>query len=322
VLSALPAEAQFVRPPDTGTVVQPKTTFHTTDETVSIAFSPDGKFFACTSARTLQVWEVAGTGVTPKFSMPPNPNGHTGRLTWVGWSPDGKFVASAAIDGKVKLWDATTGNKTAEYDAGAGVTMRGLAFSPDSTKLATSGSGILTLLDGVTLRKLAEVPRPNPQGNEWVWPLRYTADGREIVTASSHNFARFYDATTGRETRHWSGASNAAASTADGHIYVSWSSNVGQNAKVVEIHDGVSGRITATYPVTDDVLSIRISPNNRYAALAELDHTVRLIDISNGHIKATFQGHGNGPNSVAFSPDGTVLASGDASLAYTWAVPP
>jgi len=47
-----------------------------------------------------------------------------------------------------------------------------------------------------------------------------------------------------------------------------------------------------------------VSLNGRFAAFAELDHTVRLIEVGSGHIKAT------------------MLVSGDAASAIAWAVPP
>jgi WD40 repeat protein len=324
LLAVTPASAQFIRPADPGTIVRPKTTLRTTDTAKAIAFSPDGKWIASSSERVIQIWDATGNGAAPVRSMPPNPNGHTGPIYSVAFTPDGKALASAASDGKVKLWDPATGNKLAEYDAGNGVKMEGLAFSPDGRQLACSSGGTLTVLDAATLTKKAEVRVQN----EIIVPIRYSADGREIITASTqHGYLRVYDSTSGRETRNWRtndgnmhGLAHAS-STGDGHV-VACASTIGANPKKLEIHNGVTGAVTASYPVDADITDVRISPNGRLVAVAVLDRTVRLLDATNGHIKATFQGHGDGPISVAFSNDNTMLLSGANSSAILWSVPP
>ena len=49
------------------------------------------------------------------------------------------------------------------------------------------------------------------------------------------------------------------------------------------------------------------------------DNTVRLWDVASGKETARLEGHGDGVNSVAFSPDGTRLASGsDDDMARLW----
>jgi WD40 repeat protein len=311
---------------DTGPIVRPKTTLRTHDEVASLAFSPDSKSIAAAADKQLQIWDAAGNGAASKLSTPvnpPNPIGHSQPLTTVQWTPDGKHVASAADDGKVKLWDPATGGKVAEYDAGAGIAtvpkMSGLAFSPDGRQLAVGVDGVLTILDAATLRKIAEVAPP--QTNERLTPVRFTADGKEIVSASTLGMVRFHDAATRRETRHWPAPSECVAVTADGSVIVSWSSKTGFNAKVVELRDGASGRLTTTFPVKDDVTSIQISANGRIAAVAVVDHTVRLFDVATAHIKATLPAT-DGPYSAAFSPDGTLLVSGETSVAVLYPVPP
>jgi WD40 repeat protein len=319
-LIASTAAAQFQAVANPGTIVRPKATLNTTDEAKGVAFSPDGRSIATTSAKSMQLWDASGSGNQPRATMPPNPNGHTQPLTSVAWMPDGKAVASAAKDGKIKLWDAQSGNRTAEADCGAGVTVRGLAVSPDGKTLIAGVGGVMWTFDAASLRKQAEL-RVN---NEYMTPVRYTADGRTIITASDHGFMRFYDATSGRETRNWKSPDNAvahAAASPDGRV-VACAATVGANPKHVTIHDGANGRVLATVTVTDDVTGLALSSNGALLAVAVLDHTVKLVDASNGHVKATFTGHTDGPISVAFSADNMTLVSGAASSALLWSVPP
>ena len=75
------------------------------------------------------------------------------------WSPDGVFVATAAMDGAVDLWDARTGNRLATFPHPGEV--RYVAFSPDGRQLlAASEAGCAVhelALDPIAPAQLATV---------------------------------------------------------------------------------------------------------------------------------------------------------------------
>src|SRR5262245_56377739 len=61
--------------------------------------------------------------------------GHTGMVWQVVFRPDGEYLASAGVDGTVKLWHWRTGELARSLAHPVGVTA--VAFSPDGVYLAT-----------------------------------------------------------------------------------------------------------------------------------------------------------------------------------------
>lgn len=64
---------------------------------------------------------------------------HGGRTDHVCLSPDGRWIASVGTDDLIHLWDAVTLRELAAFQASLGI-LNCMTFSPDSKRLATSGS--------------------------------------------------------------------------------------------------------------------------------------------------------------------------------------
>jgi WD40 repeat protein len=99
---------------------------------LAVAYSTDGKRIATGSSlgSQVRVWD----GVT--FKELSTLNGHTGDIHAVGFSSDGKWLASGGRDKLVKIWDVASGTERATLK-GHDQVVWSLAFSPDGKVLAT-----------------------------------------------------------------------------------------------------------------------------------------------------------------------------------------
>lgn len=103
----------------------------------TLQISPNGQLIAtATEQNTLQIWN-AQTGQLVRTLMNKATNLYSPLP--IVFSPDGRIVATADIDNSVKLWNATTGARIITL-RGHEETVRHVAFSPDSQRLASSDS--------------------------------------------------------------------------------------------------------------------------------------------------------------------------------------
>ena len=149
------------------------------------------------------------------------------------FSPDGRTLASASELGTIWLWELNTGNLMTtliEHEAGADErtvgwdNKIGLAFSPNSTLLASGG------MDGqVMISEVGTNPIPSPLTGQHAWrvkALTFSPDGRYLTSGSRDNSIRLWDVKIGTEftiLRGHAGEVNVLASAADGTTLISGS---------------------------------------------------------------------------------------------------
>jgi WD40 repeat protein len=154
-----------------------------------------------------------------------------------------------------------------------------------------------------------------------VYSVAFSPDGRLLASGSSDQTIKLWDVASGREVRTLSGHTygvNSVAFSPDGRLLASGSSD-----QTIKLWDVASGREVRTLTGhISPVESVAFSPDGRLLASGScgryesgrgcVQGEIKLWDVATGSLVRTLSGHTNGVNSVAFSPDGRLLASGSS----------
>jgi WD40 repeat protein len=180
---------------------------------LSLVFAPDSKSLACAGAWNDSSFlpgaiSFNGLEMTPKKGyLILHWDTATGKelhrfegleadLKSVTFSPDGKKVAAAGADGRVCLWDTTTGKDVLYIPAHPGQsddefhTTPAVVFSPDSKRLATAGTDrMIRVWDATTAKELATLQ--GPDGG--FCALAFTPDGKKLISGCADTTALIWD---------------------------------------------------------------------------------------------------------------------------------
>jgi WD40 repeat protein len=172
-----------------------------------VAFDPAGKLLAtgCHDG-LLRIFDIEKNAPIKSINahLQTQPEARGNPIYVVAWTADGKQVLTASYDKSLKLWDAASGNLVREFKPFADKAFpQGhrdqiftAVFAPDGQTIATGSSDksikIWKVTDGTVVREfanpnLSQLPPPEtPDAHPgWVYALRFTADGKRLISAGS-----------------------------------------------------------------------------------------------------------------------------------------
>jgi len=312
-----------------------------------VRFSPHGLYLATASgdsaSTSAKIWN-AETGAEIVSLI-----GHTDRVRAIDFSPDGKTVATGSRDGTIRLWNSETGTEIKKfnfenelripeiydllfspdgtkiisatnqiarvYEVSSGKTLFNLesgiiwlsaAFSPDGKRFALgSTSGIIRLYETDTGKLLSETKENTGKINN----LSFSPDGKLIVAASSDRTIRFFETDNGTEVQnlrvHFADAWGAAFSP-DGKFIATAGTDF--NVNLFSAPELLKSSSFAFQPSFGGGGFSAISADCKTIAQS-FAFTSSIWDVETKSKKFDLSS-GDEIINGAFSPDGTVLATG------------
>ena len=247
----------------------------------------------------------------------------------VAFSPDNTLLAAATGDNSIVLWDVQTGERIGKPFTGHISEVTALAFSPDGETLA-SGTGFQkvmlwdvktgVLVNGPLTGSIERDPTPYIVQAQWgINSLAFSEDGKRIIAGCGNEDIIIWDVSSGElvgehlgqqppGVPHWL---HATAFNPDATLYSS-----GLEDGSIAFYDVATGQISEIRRQSSEDLTrftaLAFSPDGGMVAGADLlDDSIILWGLADDNqLLDPLEGHSSGISTLAFSPNGQILASG------------
>lgn len=249
----------------------------------SVAVSPGGEWLAFGAAKLgqLLVWEWQSESYVLKQQ------GHYYDMNTLAFSPDGQNIATGGEDGKVKLWNASSGFCFVTFPEHS-ASISSVEFAKQGQVLfSASLDGTVRAFDLVRYRNFRTFTSPTPVQ---FCSLAVDPSGEVVAAGSQDSFEIYlWSVQTGKLldilSGHTAPVSGLSFSpTGDQLASCSWDRSVR--------FWGVYGRSRNSEPVTisSEATALSFRPDGKEVAVSTLDGQISFIDVSEGEIKSIIEG--------------------------------
>ena len=297
------------------------------------SFSRDGSLLVTSGGHAAKLWRVGRGGLKRALRT-------TKPVIGAQFSPARSLVAVIARDSRVRVFQLL-GGKPITLDHGS--RLAAVAFSADGRLLATAGQGHVAQIWHLSSRRRVHELRGHVGA---LTAVVFGSHGARIATASHDGTARVWDVSTGTPVSQLVGHTNPVVAvdfSLDGLFLATASTD--NTAAVWKADTG--GRVALLAGDSGAVRTVAFSPDAEFALTASDDGTARLWDtgtkpalvpvdreapmppstaarsadgetaVATGDVvqlsgplgSRTLVGHHDVVNSVAFSPDGTLIVT-------------